>query len=53
MVVFDQRRNFISTDCFFVGGWLSHNWSEGDYVLRRVDRDQLPADSHYRIVGGE
>lgn len=50
MVIFDQRQNFINTDRFFVSGWLSQDWSDGQYVLRRVDRDQLPADSHHRIV---
>lgn len=50
MVIFDQHQNFISTDRFFVSGWLSQDWNDGQYVLRRVDRDQLPADSHHRIV---
>ena len=50
MVVFDQHKNFIGTDRFFVEGWLSHDWSDGKYLLRVVDRDCLPANAHFRIV---
>jgi len=50
MVVFDQHKNFGGTDEFYVSGWASMDWSDGKYVIQRVDLDLLPAKSHFRIV---
>ena len=52
MIIFDQHKRFISTDKFFVEGWLKHDWEDEteNYLIRIVDRTKHNPDSHYRIV---
>ena len=52
MIVFDQRKRYISTDKFFVEGWLDQDWEDEteNYLLRIVDRTKHNPKSHYRIV---
>lgn len=51
MIIFDQYQKFISTDKFYVEGWLDADWEGGNFLIRKVGSINHDPASHYRIIG--
>lgn len=53
MVVADIDMKFIRISKPFIAGWLKHDWSDGEYLLRKIPADQHTDDTHHRIIDSQ